>query len=84
MRIGVFGGTFDPIHLGHLIAAELAAELAALDQVLFVPAGQPWHRPRPPAASARDRLAMVQLAIAGNPRFGVSTVDVERGRLHLH
>jgi nicotinate-nucleotide adenylyltransferase len=78
MRLGVFGGTFDPIHLGHLIAAELAAELVELDQVLFVPAGQPWHRPRPPVASARDRLAMVQLAIAGNSRFEVSTVDLER------
>jgi nicotinate-nucleotide adenylyltransferase len=78
MRLGVLGGTFDPIHLGHLVAAETAREAERLDRVLFVPAGRPWHRDQAPHARAADRLAMVELAIAGNPSFAVSRVDIDR------
>jgi nicotinate-nucleotide adenylyltransferase len=78
VRIGVLGGTFDPVHLGHLVVAETAREAERLDRVLFVPAGRPWHRDRAPIASAADRLAMVEAAIAGNPGFAVSRVDIER------
>jgi len=78
MRIGVLGGTFDPVHLGHLVVAEAAREAERLDTVLFVPAGRPWHRERAPHASAADRLAMVEAAIAGNPGFAVSRVDLDR------
>lgn len=72
------GGTFDPIHLGHLRAAESAREALDLDEVLFVPAGKPPHR-ADPSASALDRFAMVCLATAENPRFVPSTLELERG-----
>jgi nicotinate-nucleotide adenylyltransferase len=78
VRIGVFGGTFDPIHLGHLIVAEHAREALALDRVLFVPAGGPWHRRSRPQASAEQRVAMARLATADNPAFVVSTADAAR------
>ena len=77
MRTGVLGGTFDPIHLGHLGAAEAAMECASLDRVLFVPTGEPPHRP-PTVAGAQDRLEMCRLAIAGEPRFEVSDVELRR------
>jgi nicotinate-nucleotide adenylyltransferase len=77
VRLGILGGTFDPIHLGHLRAAESAREALALESVAFVPAHVPPHRAQT-AASARDRFAMVALATAGNPRFGVSDVELER------
>jgi nicotinate-nucleotide adenylyltransferase len=77
-RIGVFGGTFDPIHLGHLIVAEVAREALHLDRVLFVPAGEPWHRGRVPAGNGAARLEMTRLATADNPHFAVSTVDLDR------
>ena len=78
MRLGVLGGTFDPIHLGHLAAAEAAMECAHLERVLFIPSAQPPHRG---AAQARadDRLAMSKLAVDGDPRFEVSDVEVKRG-----
>lgn len=76
--IGVMGGTFDPIHLGHLAVAEEAREALGLDQILFVPAGLPPHKPDGAVASTEDRVAMVQLAIAGNPAFALSRVDVDR------
>ncbi|HEV2035880.1 MAG TPA: nicotinate-nucleotide adenylyltransferase [Candidatus Dormibacteraeota bacterium] len=76
-RIGVLGGTFDPIHAGHLAAAKAAIGCARLDRVLFVPAGQPPHRP-PAIAPAEQRREMCRLAIAGEARFSVS--DVELGR----
>lgn len=75
-RIGVYGGTFDPIHLGHLLMAETARDEASLDRVIFAPAGHPWHRST--ATAAHHRLAMVRLATADNPAFDVSTVDIDR------
>jgi nicotinate-nucleotide adenylyltransferase len=71
------GGTFDPIHIGHLRAAETAREALKLDQVLFVPAGQPPHRDAP-KASAQDRFAMVGLAAAEHARFVASDVELRR------
>jgi nicotinate-nucleotide adenylyltransferase len=77
VRLGVFGGTFDPIHLGHLRAAENALESLELDRVAFVPAGTPPHRALP-SSSAVDRYAMTALATAGHPRFTVSDVELRR------
>ncbi len=77
MRIGILGGTFDPIHLGHLAAARAAIECADLDRVLLIPTGVPPHRP-PAVASADDRLAMSRLATAGDERFEVSDIELRR------
>jgi nicotinate-nucleotide adenylyltransferase len=77
MRIGLLGGTFDPIHAGHLAAAKAAIDCAALDRVLFMPAAQPPHRP-PAVAGAEQRLEMCRLAIAGEPRFEVSDLELSR------
>lgn len=78
--VGVFGGTFDPIHIGHLLLAEAAREELALDKVLFVPAGRQWRKEQVDRdiSPAEHRLAMVRLAIAGNEMFEVSAIDVER------
>jgi len=78
MRVGLFGGTFDPIHLGHLRSAEEVREALSLDRVVFVPAANPPHRQQIPATLAVHRAAMVRLAIAKNPRFALSTVELER------
>ena len=78
MRIGVFGGTFDPIHMGHLIVAEDARAALELDKVLFIPAGQPWFKSYRKITEAHHRLAMVQLAVKDNPLFDVSDIEVER------
>jgi len=77
-RLGVFGGTFDPIHHGHLIVAEVMMEELRLDRVLFLPAGQPPHKLGRPITPVVHRLTMLQLAIEGNPHFALSFVDVER------
>lgn len=77
-RLGIFGGTFDPVHLGHLIMAEEFREQLGLDRVLFLPAGQPPHKIGRVISPARHRVAMLHLAIAGEPAFGISYVDVER------
>ena len=74
--LGVFGGTFDPVHLGHLRLAEEAQEFLRLETVRFVPAGQPPHRDGP-GVSAADRLEMVRLATSGNPGFVVDAREVE-------
>ena len=78
VRLGVFGGTFDPVHIGHLIAAEDARAALRLDEVLFVPAGEPWFKSYRRITPARHRLAMVRLAIRDNPRFGVSDMEIRR------
>lgn len=79
MRIGVYGGSFDPVHLGHLIAAECCREQAVLDRVLFVPAAVPPHKQERRLAEADHRVAMLTLAIGGHDAFAVSTVETERG-----
>src|SRR5262249_30226755 len=78
-RIGILGGTFNPIHLGHLRSAEEVCEQQGLDRVLFIPSATPPHKRAGGLVAARHRLAMVKLAIAGNPRFRVSTVEIDRG-----
>lgn len=77
-RIGVFGGTFDPPHNGHLIVAVEAREVLNLDQLLLVPTGSPAHRSHRPGASAEQRLQMVKAATEGDPRFQVDDLEVRR------
>ncbi|HEX5012696.1 MAG TPA: nicotinate (nicotinamide) nucleotide adenylyltransferase, partial [Candidatus Limnocylindrales bacterium] len=77
--VGLLGGTFDPIHHGHLAIAEDAREALGLERVLFVPAASPPHKPGRPVTDPDDRLAMVRLAVASNPAFAVSEVEVARG-----
>ncbi len=73
------GGTFDPIHHGHLVAASEVAHLFNLDEVVFVPTGQPWQKDGTYVSSAEDRYLMTVVATASNPRFHVSRVDIDRG-----
>jgi len=77
-RLGVLGGTFDPIHIGHLAIAEAARDELGLERVLFVPARIPPHRSSAPRASAEHRAAMVRLAIAPNAAFELSSLELER------
>lgn len=77
MKIALYGGTFDPVHKGHLEVARAAADALALDRVLFVPVGRPPHRGRQPAATYSDRLAMVELACAADARFEASGLESE-------
>jgi nicotinate-nucleotide adenylyltransferase len=77
-RLGMLGGTFDPIHAGHIALAYVALDQLGLDRVLFVPAGQPPHKRGRPITGAEDRLAMVELAIAGEPRFSVTRIEIDR------
>ncbi len=77
-RLGVMGGTFDPIHNGHLVAASEVAHLFGLDEVVFVPTGEPWQKARRAVSAAEDRYLMTVIATASNPRFGVSRVDIDR------
>jgi nicotinate-nucleotide adenylyltransferase len=72
------GGTFDPIHHGHLVAASEVADRFALDEVVFVPTGQPWQKSDTEVSAAEDRYLMTVIATASNPRFGVSRVDIDR------
>ena len=78
VKLGILGGTFDPIHYGHLIAAQEVLWALGLEQVLFVPAGVPPHKPGAIVSPAHHRVAMVELAVRGNPSFVVSRVDVDR------
>lgn len=78
VRLGIMGGTFDPVHLGHLAIAQAARELLDLDRVLFLPAGIPPHKPGALTAPAEDRVEMVRLAIAGDATFELSRIDVDR------
>lgn len=77
-RIGVFGGTFDPIHVGHLIVAEILQHELELDRVIFLPAGRPPHKPDQVLAADHDRIEMIRLAIRRSPSFSISMVDLER------
>jgi nicotinate-nucleotide adenylyltransferase len=78
-RIGVMGGTFDPIHHGHLVAASEVRSWFDLDEVIFVPTGQPWQKSDREVAPAEDRYLMTVVATASNPDFSVSRVDIDRG-----
>jgi nicotinate-nucleotide adenylyltransferase len=78
IRLGVMGGTFDPVHHGHLVAASETAHLFALDEVVFVPTGEPWQKTERVISPAEDRYLMTVIATADDPRFSVSRVDVDR------
>ena len=78
MRIGVMGGTFDPIHIGHLVAASEVAHRFQLDRVVFVPTGQPWQKSDRDVSAPEDRYLMTVIATAADDRFSVSRVDVDR------
>jgi nicotinate-nucleotide adenylyltransferase len=78
-RVGVMGGTFDPIHHGHLVAANEVASRFLLDEVVFVPTGQPWQKAAVEVSTAEDRYLMTVIATASNPRFHVSRADIDRG-----
>ncbi|WP_115686028.1 nicotinate-nucleotide adenylyltransferase [Corynebacterium senegalense] len=78
-RIGVMGGTFDPIHHGHLVAASEVADHFDLEEVIFVPTGEPWQKEGKQVSDSEDRYLMTVIATASNPRFHVSRVDIERG-----
>ena len=77
-RIGVMGGTFDPVHHGHLVAASEVASQFHLDEVIFVPTGEPWQKDGRPVSTAEDRYLMTVIATASNPQFSVSRIDVDR------
>lgn len=77
-RLGVMGGTFDPIHLGHLVCASEVAYALALDEVVFVPAGRPWQKEGLPMSPAEDRYEMTRLATEDDPRFTVSRTEIDR------
>ena len=76
--VGVLGGTFDPIHLAHLALAEAAREACGLERELFVPAGEPPHKRGRPISPGEHRFAMVELAVAGNPAFAASRIELDR------
>jgi nicotinate-nucleotide adenylyltransferase len=78
-RIGILGGTFDPIHHGHLAIADVARESLGFERVVLVPAARPPHKPAGAVAPAGDRLAMVELAVAGLDGFDVSRIEIDRG-----
>ena len=78
-RLGIMGGTFDPIHIGHLACAEQAREAFGLDGVVFVPAGNPVFKKDRAVTSASRRLEMCRIAVANNPAFDVSAIEIERG-----
>ncbi|QGJ70507.1 Nicotinic acid mononucleotide adenylyltransferase [Planctomycetales bacterium 10988] len=79
MRLGIFGGTFDPIHYGHLLLAETAREQCALDEIRFIPAAVSPHKKAQVSQSQKHRLEMIRLAIGGHPQFTLSTREIERG-----
>jgi nicotinate-nucleotide adenylyltransferase len=78
VRIGVMGGTFDPIHHGHLVAASEVGHIFSLDEVVFVPTGQPWQKEGRRVSAPEDRYLMTVIATASNPRFSVSRIDIDR------
>lgn len=78
-RVGIMGGTFDPIHNGHLVAGSEVADMFDLDVVVYVPTGQPWQKRDRSVSPAEDRYLMTVIATASNPRFEVSRADIDRG-----
>lgn len=78
MKLGILGGTFDPIHIGHLIIAQEAAARVGLDEVLFIPTGQPWMKAGRPVSPAHHRMEMLSLALECNPQFKASSIEIER------
>ncbi|KFZ40821.1 MULTISPECIES: nicotinate-nucleotide adenylyltransferase [Thermoactinomyces] len=78
MKVGIFGGTFDPIHFGHLLLAEQAREAASLHEIWFIPAGEPPHKQGKPVTPAMERKKMVELAIEGHPQFKVNPIELMR------
>ncbi len=79
MRLGIFGGTFDPVHYGHLLLAESCREQLRLDEVWFLPAAVPPHKQERALAPATDRVEMLELAVGGHDAFRVNTYEIERG-----
>jgi nicotinate-nucleotide adenylyltransferase len=79
MRLGVFGGSFDPVHLGHLLLAQCCQEQVRLDRVVFIPAGHAPHKPDAPRAGGADRVAMLQLALKDRPPWEISAIELDRG-----
>ena len=77
-KIGILGGTFDPVHLGHLIIAEEVRSNVGLDKILFVPAGVPWMRENEGVSAGKHRLNMVDLAVKSNPHFESSSIEIDR------
>jgi nicotinate-nucleotide adenylyltransferase len=80
MKIALLGGTFNPVHNGHLLIAQTALDSYTLDKVVFIPAGLPPHK-KSPRTSIQDRLAMLRLAVRGNPAFAVSDWEIRQGRV---
>lgn len=78
-KLGIFGGSFDPIHYGHLLLAETCREQCQLDQVLFVPAAVPPHKQTQSLTASRERVEMLRLAIGGHGQLAVSTIEIDRG-----
>lgn len=78
VTLGVLGGTFDPVHIGHLVLAEEATQQLGLESVLWVPAGDPWRKAGAVISAREHRLAMVRIAVAGEARFEVSTLEIDR------
>lgn len=78
-RVGVMGGTFNPIHIGHLVTADEARHAFLLDEVVFVPAGSPWQKSEEEVAPAEDRFVMTVIATAQDPMFTVSRIEIDRG-----
>src|SRR5215472_10360305 len=78
IRIGVMGGTFDPIHHGHLVAASEVGHIFSLDEVVFVPTGRPWQKKGREVSAPEDRYLMTVIATASNPSFSVSRLDIDR------
>lgn len=77
-RLGIYGGSFDPVHLGHLLLAETCREECSLDRVLFLPCRQSPHKPHGAVATGQQRAEMLEFAVAGDPRFGVCRIELER------
>ncbi len=77
-RLGIYGGTFDPVHVGHLIMAQEAVARLRLDRLLFLPTGRPAHKRSRHITPANHRVAMLRLALRGNPRFGISRLEADR------